>query len=308
MILVLGSSLDTVFPKVLSNLRESACPFSVVDEDHPDQYGVHYEESDERPVFRIVGPGCHGSTPVGAVFVRHAVARTLNPQHLNRMGTLQSDLNRMLLFTQCPIINPPSNAYSNYSKPYQVGLLAEAGFDVPKTLVTNIPQQARQFYEECKGEVIFKGVSNVMTLAQVLKPEHFARLDFLPHSPTVFQEYVAGVDYRVHLIGDSAFVTRLVAQNEDYRRSCIINGEDVVAEPAQLHTQIIAKCVSFTKQLGLIVSGIDFKESSDGRLVALECNPYPQFTFYESRSGQPITKAVIDYLIRHQATDPQIVA
>jgi hypothetical protein len=31
--------------------------------------------------------------------------------------------------------------------------------------------------------------------------------------------------------------------------------------------------VDFTRQLGLVVSGIDFKENAEGRFVALEVNP-----------------------------------
>ena len=50
------------------------------------------------------------------------------------------------------------------------------------------------------------------------------------------------------------------------------------------------------------------KENRDGRLVALELNPYPQFTFYESRSGQPITRAVVDHLIHNQITDSNVFA
>lgn len=307
MILVIGSSADAVYPKLIFSLRESGHPFAVVDEDNPSHYSVYSEEYNGQAVFRIKGDGCYGKNPVRSIFVRHAVARSLNIQHLKQMGILQADLNRMLLFTGCPIINPPANAYSNYAKPYQLGLLVQAGFDVPKTLVTNIPDEARKFFEECEGSVIFKGVSNMITLAQVLEPEKFERIDLLPNCPTLFQEYIAGVDYRVHVIGDEVFVTRLIASNEDYRRSALIEDEEIIVEPADLPSRIIDRCICFTKQLGLIVSGIDFKESPNGRLVALELNPYPQFTFYEGRSGQPITKAVINYLIQYQVKDSNVL-
>ncbi len=308
MILVLGSSADKIYPKLISTLGKSGHPFVVVDEDHPSQYAVRCTESYGRPVFRILGGNCDGKHAVGSIFVRHATMRTLDPQHLQQMGRLQAELNRVLLFTACPIINSPANAHSNYSKPYQVGLLAEAGFEVPQTLVTNIPGEARRFYNVCNGQVIFKGVSNVITLAQMLTPERFARIEFLPNSPTLFQEYIAGIDYRVHVIGNDAFVTRLVAHNEDYRRSLLVETSDVLVEAASLPPQIIDQCIAITKQQGLIVSGIDFKETPSGRLVALELNPYPQFTFYESRSGQPITQAVIDYLIHNQIADGRVFA
>lgn len=308
MILVLGSSLDRVYPTLLTTLRESGHRFATVDEDHPERYTIHREQSDGRTVFQIEGDGCGGRQPVRAIFVRHAIARTLDQARLDRMGALQGSLNRMLLGTDCPVINRPANAYSNYSKPYQVALLARAGFDVPRSLVTNMPDEARRFYEACRGLVIFKGTSNVLTLAQKLKPEQLPRLELLPNCPVLFQEYVPGVDYRVHVVGKDAFVTRLVSQDEDYRRSTLVAGSEIIAEPASLPADVIDRCVAFTEQLGLIVSGIDFKEDESGRLVALECNPYPQFTFYEGRSGQSITRAVVDYLIQHEITETNVFA
>ena len=309
MILVLGSSADKVYPQFIAQLQASCPVFATVDEDRPCDYHVQQEWLDDRILVRIVGGDCLGTRAVSAIFVRHAVARILNPSHLNQMFALQSSLNLKLLSVVCPVINPPANAYSNYSKPFQVGLLAEAGFDVPKTLVTNIPQEARQFHEEVDGRMIFKGVSNMMTFAQVFQADrHAKRLDLLPYCPTLFQEYIEGVDYRVHVVGDEVFVTKLVAENEDYRRSLLIEQDStVIVCSSNLPPALLGKCVALTKKLGLIVSGIDFKETSNGRLVALELNPYPQFTFYEKRSGQPIMSAIITYLVHNQVEDPTLL-
>jgi glutathione synthase/RimK-type ligase-like ATP-grasp enzyme len=302
MILLLGAHSDTVTAALARGLRDGGNRFLMVDEDRPDGYLVSSEASGMRRAFRVRGGDCDGTSPVGSIFVRHSVPRHLDSRRLERLHALLGQLNRMLAAASCPSVNLPANAYSNYSKPYQVGLLAAAGFDVPRTLLTNVPEEARRFYDELAGQVIFKGVSNVATLAQVLTPERLERLKLLPHCPTLFQEYVAGVDYRVHVVGERAFVTRLRASNEDYRRSALAGATDLVVEPAALPAEVTARCIAFTRQLGLAISGIDFKESRDGRLVALELNPYPQFTFYEGRSGQPITRAVID-LLAHSRTD-----
>jgi glutathione synthase/RimK-type ligase-like ATP-grasp enzyme len=308
MILVLGSSHDHVFPQLTHHLRESGHPFLAIDEDAPTRYTIQREPANGNSIFRIVGDGCDGRTPVKSIFVRHAVARKLEPEYLQQMGQLQAELNFMLRVARCPILNPPANSLSNSSKAYQVALLARAGFDVPRSLVTNIPEAARSFWEECNREVVFKGVSNVTTLAQLLTPKTLPRLDHLSCSPTYFQEYIAGDDYRVHVIGDEAFVTRIVAENVDYRRTSIIESGEIQVEAGNLPPDIVDRCIAFTHSLGLAASGMDFKQQASGRLVALELNPYPQFTFYDRRSGQPITRAVVDYLIRHQATETNVFA
>jgi len=303
-ILYLGSSRDRVYRRFVAELERSGLPFAIVDEDEAVRYTIDFGAG----AWRISGGGCEGSRPVGSVFVRHAVARTLDPAVAGPMSRLQIALNRMLLETSCPVVNPPARAYSNYSKPFQLRLLAEAGFDVPMTLITNVPEEALRFHHELQGRVIFKGVSNMMSFAQTWKEEHFTRVGLLPNSPTQFQEFVEGVDYRVHVVGEEAFVTRLTASNEDYRRSALADQEEITAEPAALAPEVIERSIRFTQSLGLVVGGLDFKESATGRLVALELNPFPQFTFYEGRSGQPISRAIVDYLARHQVEETNLYA
>ena len=50
------------------------------------------------------------------------------------------------------------------------------------------------------------------------------------------------------------------------------------------------------------------KHQTSGRLVVLELDPYPQSTFYDRRSGHPMTQVVVDYLIRHQASETNVFA
>lgn len=306
MILVLGSLSDPVSRYLAARLADSGHPYAVVDEDQPSHYSVRWESAGAEPVFHIVGGACTGTRSVGAMFVRHAAPVTTDAEHMRRLAQLHACLDTVLLWTRVPVANRPPSAYSNYSKPYQLGLLAEAGFEVPRTLLTNWPEAVRRFVVDCGGRVVYKGVSNVLTLAQLLTPETLPRLELLPNSPTLFQEYVEGVDYRVHVVGQEAFVTRLSAPTVDYRRSLAVQESDVQVEVAHLPDPVIARCIALTQHLGLIVSGLDFKETAAGRLVALELNPYPQFTFYERHDGQPVTRAIVDYLVQQHVAPSNV--
>ena len=164
MILVLGSTRDTVFPRLVRELGNTGQTFASVDEDAPERYQVVQDGVN----WRLFGGDCIGVRQVRSVFVRHAVPRTLDPNVTQPMAALQARLNRILPDAGCLVVNQPGCALSNYSKPFQLSLLAAAGFAVPRTLVTNSPAEARRFISALDGAVIFKGVSNVMSFAQLL--------------------------------------------------------------------------------------------------------------------------------------------
>jgi hypothetical protein len=52
-----------------------------------------------------------------------------------------------------------------------------------------------------------------------MKPasEKVAGLERLKWCPTQFQQYVSGVDYRVHVVGDDIHTTCISAADDDYR-------------------------------------------------------------------------------------------
>ncbi|HLM55828.1 MAG TPA: hypothetical protein VK422_06825, partial [Pyrinomonadaceae bacterium] len=53
-------------------------------------------------------------------------------------------------------VNDPARDHEAEDKLRQLDLAAECGLEVPRTLVTNDPREARAFYEECGGRVVAK--------------------------------------------------------------------------------------------------------------------------------------------------------
>jgi hypothetical protein len=292
-LLIVGASSDPVIAGLLTAVRRTGLEHALIDEDAPASYQLaRYGDT-----VVVRGPGCRGTRHVGSVFVRHAAPRTALRTEPRPLSSLRGVLDAALQDAPCVVANRPGNASSNYSKAYQLRILSFAGFDTPLTMVTNDPETAGAFLD-AHGRVIVKGASNVPTFARVIGPADRGRLARLRAAPVQLQEYVEGVDHRVHVVGTDTFVTQLESHDPDYRRGAMANSTSVVAHPSSLPAALLERCVAITRELGLVVSGIDFKEAADGRIVALEVNPYPQFTFYEGRSGQPITRAVVDCLAR----------
>lgn len=196
------------------------------------------------------------------------------------------------------LLNRPSDMASNQSKPYQAHAIRDAGFSIPETLITNHPATARGFIEgmwEAGGKVIYKSVSGVRSIVQTVEPEDLARLDRIRWCPTQFQRHVAGTDMRVHVVGRSVFAVAITSEATDYRYASR-SGVDAALSPIELDAATREKCVALSERLRLPLAGIDLRQTPEGTHVCFEVNPSPAYSFYQDRTGQPISTAIARYL------------
>lgn len=188
------------------------------------------------------------------------------------------------------VVNRPSAMLSNGSKPYQLSLIAAAGFDVPETLVTNDAEELERFCDR-HPNVIYKSVSGVRSQVTRLSRRILSeRKADLAHCPTQFQQYIGGVDYRVHVAGEEIFTCEIRSDNDDYRFCA--NGRAPEIRAGELPPRIADLCRDLTARLGLLVSGIDLRRTPEDRWFCFEVNPSPAFSYYEQYTGQPIAAAI----------------
>jgi glutathione synthase/RimK-type ligase-like ATP-grasp enzyme len=183
---------------------------------------------------------------------------------------------------------------SNSSKPYQAQLIVEHGFLTPETLITNDPDLVASFVE-AHPAVVYKSMSGVRSIVQPLRSEEMRRLEDIRWCPVQFQEWVAGMDVRVHTIGEEAFATAVTSDATDYRYAHR-EGRETRLEAMDLAPEVVASCISLTRSLGLSFAGIDLRMTPDGRVYCFEVNPSPAYSYYESHTGQPIARALATYL------------
>ncbi len=193
------------------------------------------------------------------------------------------------------VVNRTNPMGSNSSKPYQAQLIRTHGFAIPETLVTNDPDRARAFVAE-HGRVIYKSISGVRSIVQLLEEADLPRLERIRWCPTQFQAFVDGTNVRVHVVGDAVFATAIASEAADYRYAERQYGQEATLSPLVLTDDLAARCVRLAAALDLPFAGIDLKITPDQRVVCFEVNPSPAFSYYEAHTGQPIAAAVARYL------------
>ena len=208
---------------------------------------------------------------------------------------LLDTLTRWAEISPARVVNRVAPMGSNFSKPYQAQLITQFGFEVPETLITNDPDLVREFRER-HGKVIYKSISGVRSIVQTFSDDDLERLDDIRWCPTQFQAFVEGTNIRVHTVGDKVFPTAISTDATDYRYAHKQAGDHADLREVDLSDELAEMCVRLAEGLGLAFAGIDLKITPENRVYCFEVNPSPAFSYYEGNTGQPISRAVAEYL------------
>jgi RimK-like ATP-grasp domain len=194
----------------------------------------------------------------------------------------------------CPVANRPSAGRANGSKPLQMAQLQRAGFAVPEWIVSNDVTAIRDFVARQAEGAIYKPSSGLRARVRKVDQELQERLA-VGTTPVIIQQFIKGVDVRVHTVGEEAYATRITGTaGTDYRFES--NGAQY--EAITVPEDIQARCAAVAKSEGLLIGGFDFRVTGDGGWYCLEVNPVPTFLPYEMCTGQPIAAALINALAR----------
>jgi len=241
-----------------------------------------------------------GATPRGWIETR---ARTLNIDELTGIYLRPGDsthkaqrasMTLLGIASSAPavVVNRPAAGRSNWSKPFQLRLIAAAGFAVPETLVTTDPTAARAFLAQHR-RIIYKSVSGIRSIVATLGAADADRLTKVATGPVQFQRWVEGRDVRVHVVGERWFATAVRSDADDYRYASQ-GGGDVALTACDIPSALGKRLVALAHGMGLLVSGIDLRVTESGEWFCFEVNPSPGFTFYEDATGQPIAAAIAE--------------
>jgi MvdC family ATP-grasp ribosomal peptide maturase len=195
------------------------------------------------------------------------------------------------------------------NKQRQLRLAARAGLRVPRTLVTNDPAAARQFFAETDGQTVAKLLRPLAVSMEAVQPfvytnrvreEDLAGVETLRHSPMVFQELIPkACELRVACVAGDVFAGALDATGTsrgqtDWRRAA---PEDCRWQKAQLPTEVGSSLAVLMSELGLVFGAVDLICTPSGEYVFLEVNPGGEWGMLERDLGLPISEAIAAALL-----------
>jgi glutathione synthase/RimK-type ligase-like ATP-grasp enzyme len=246
------------------------------------------------PVYRLsCGERVYELNSMSAAYLRPYDHRLYENEKPRDRKVSQPDVVHHLLMswaehTTATSINRPSAEATNQSKLHQAMLICRAGLRVPASLVSNDVEEIEQFTAE-RGRVIYKSMSSVRSVVQELNVQALRSLGAM--GPALFQQRIEGRNVRVHVVGEETVACAIESEATDYRY-----GQSRMT-PVLLPAEVAAKCVGVTRELGLVLSGIDLIETEEGEYYCLEVNPSPAFSVFQQTASRSIADLVADRLM-----------
>lgn len=310
MILILSHPGDDHAKGVLSELSHRRHPTTLVDSSHfPIRASLNQ-------TFSVSGVGVEyiaGGHRVALSKCRAAWWRRPLPY------TLHDDLDPKVMsfaYTECheafagalallnaTWVNPPHLDERAHHKPLQLATAVRVGLAVPRTLVTNDPDEVRRFIADLgPARTIYKtflATAEHWRETRVLRDEELQILESVRFAPVIFQEHIAAdADIRVTIVGDEMFATAIRSDPHGYSVDYRMDMEAATFAPTELPGDVKEPLRDLMQALGIVYGAVDLLRTAEGQYVFLEVNPAGEWRFVEERTAQPITAAMADLLIR----------
>lgn len=210
---------------------------------------------------------------------------------------LESTINCFYRSLDCLWVNTAEATDEHRLKVMLLQRLKKAGFRVPDTLITSVPDDFRAFYHQWEGNIIMKPVLGWADTEPVTA-EHLSdeALALLANMPVKLQEFIPGTDIRIYLVKDQLFPIEIHSQTVDFR-----NDPYAPRVPITLPDEVAQTCFDIAQHLGLVYTGIDMRRTPDGEYVFFEANPTPVFMYDEETTGFPISDCLVDLLVSQES-------
>jgi RimK family alpha-L-glutamate ligase len=219
-------------------------------------------------------------------------------------GSLEEILFRMDLLHKLErlglvIINPPLAIERSVNKYCSLTLFQENGLPVPRTAVTESPDEALKCFHELGGDVVVKplfgsrGVGSTRITDPDIATRVFLAISF-HHGVLYLQEFIphGGSDIRAFVIGDRV-VAAMRRISTNWKTNVSLGAKPVSLNLSQ---ELETLAVKAAKVIGCKVTGVDIIEGPEGPVV-IELNSQPGWRGLQSVTKTNIADEIISYIL-----------
>lgn len=207
-------------------------------------------------------------------------------------------------------MNDPLRLEAARKKVLQLQVAAELGFLIPRTIITNNPDEVLEFYNTCSDGIVFKALYrefldygggkgfNIPTT--LITARHLQNLGMIKKIPSQFQEFIEkSAEVRVTIIGENIFSVLIAPRDTppvdvDWRHPSVMQKLSYTETDLPPHVETF--CRTVMKKLGLTFGAFDFIISKNEEWYFLEVNPNGQWYYCEEWAGVLISDAIVAIL------------
>jgi ATP-grasp ribosomal peptide maturase len=245
---------------------------------------------------------------IRSVYVRRPTTFTLPPSMTDverRFAAREArrGIGGLLMSLSCSWMNHPSNAADAEYKPLQLTTAAACGLDVPRTVITNVPDDADKHSAHLGSSAVYKTLASatvpdgqqvaLIYTTPVTAPDMAdSRVALTAHQ---FQQQVPKVrDVRATVVGNRVFAANILVDGEtaggllDWRADY----DALRYEPVKLPHSVESSLLKMTERLGLSFAATDFVVTADDQHYFVDLNPSGQWGWIQEATGLPIAAAI----------------
>jgi glutathione synthase/RimK-type ligase-like ATP-grasp enzyme len=211
--------------------------------------------------------------------------------------------------TECLWVNRPDVDAVAELKPLQLRMAKRLGFRVPRTLMTNDPQEVTALLDRADGPIVYKALTGGVIhypggfpnglFTVVVGDELREHIDRVRHTICVFQEYIdKAYEVRLTVVGNTFFPVTIDSQSMattevDWR------GEDMLpyGDYRPLPEQVVKQVEAMLAELDLVYAAVDLIVTPAGEYVFLELNPGGQFMWMQHDIGLDMGASMAELLM-----------
>jgi hypothetical protein len=312
MLFILTNSQDATASYLISVLEKSNIPLIRLDTDRLlPRIAISYNSG--KPKIKIDNRW-YEAEDVGYIWYRRP--EKLKDNRFDSSPESQYTLAEWTEFIECFFAHIPREKWVNHPscnalasrKLEQLTTAVSLGLTVPDTLVTQQPDDLRNFFKRHHGQVIVKPLStgyierdgeekDSLIYTNRISERHLDNLDDLHICPSLFQQFIQKrYDVRITVMDSDIHAVTLQATDIPGEQRCDIrrnNMSDVAYEIISLPEEIKNRIQKLMARYGLRFAAIDMAVSTAGEWYFFEVNPNGQWAWLDMCAGMNISESFV---------------